>query len=119
MVNLEARLAFRFHCPDQHIEAIEGGLSAIGLKSPIRVNDSIESRQKNEGIEITGQCDIGQDVLVAQTILRGAVDEGDSDLIRKTIISFQRLPVNEQPGCRETVIHQIAIRSLLTGIEED
>ena len=112
-------LGFSFTCPNKQAVEVLFELNKLGLEEVPTVY--ISSKEYSAAVEITGKCHPEQDVAVTQSVLEAGYAVGDVDFIRDTVISFEDLSKREllQDGGVRTVIHQIAIRSLIRGIEED
>lgn len=110
-IEQNGQLGFSFACPDKDVERVTDSLIGLGL------SESAVSSDGFHNAVITGKCGREQDRMLAQTVL----ESGDVSLIRHTVITFEDLSKREllRGGGVSTVVHQIAIRSLIRGIEED
>lgn len=123
VVDRKAELGFSFVCPSGSGNVVEVlfALNKLKLTEVPTVYISIGYEEYEAGVEITGKCQNQQDVAVAQAVLDAGQVTGNINLIRRTVITFEDLSKREllQGGGVRTVVHQIAIRSLIRGIEED
>lgn len=118
MAERNAQLGFSFVCPDKDLKRVYKSLGKLPLE------DSAISRDGSGYPVITGRCAQEQDRVITETIFRigqQQLDEGDASLLRLATVTFEDLSKREllEGGGITTIIHQIAIRSLIQGIEED
>ncbi len=119
VVDRKAELGFSFHFPSEYaVEAIFA-LEKFRLEQVPTLY--FTPGDTKAGVEITGECYKEQDILVAHAVLEASQKIGGINLIRSTVITFEDLSKRKllKDGGVRTVVHQIAIRSLIQGIEED
>lgn len=118
-MNIEqnTELGFSFVCPRERTFEVIYGLNKLEIEIPT-VFFSPETHEKE--VEITGKCNPGQDIVVAQAVFEAGQAAEDVSFIRHTVIKFEHLSqrVLLAPNVVQTVVHQIAIRSLIQGQED-